>query len=75
MVEEMNKLDREDLAGRKNWVDLIIEYCEKTYPSGYFGGADDLAVKWMPVGTLFKIAEYDGSESIEYKEREDWIEA
>lgn len=75
MVEEMNKLDAEDNAGRNNWVSLIVEYCSKTYPSGYFGGADDLVVTWIPEGTLFKINEYDGSESIEYKENDYWIVA
>jgi len=72
MVEEMNKLDHDDLSGRNSWVDNIVEYCKKTYPSAYCGGADDLRIEWMPEGTLFKINEYDGSESIEYKENDTW---
>jgi hypothetical protein len=35
----------------------------------------DLEVEWMPVGTEFKINEYDGAESIEYKENNNWIVA
>ena len=35
----------------------------------------DLEVQWIPEGTLFKIVEYDGAESIEYKEDDDWIVA
>jgi hypothetical protein len=35
----------------------------------------DLQVKWIPEGTLFKVNEYDGSESIELKENEYWMVA
>lgn len=31
----------------------------------YTGGAHSLRIEWLPVGTAFKIDEYDGSESIE----------
>jgi len=30
----------------------------------YCGGAKDLIIHWLPVGTRFKIDEYDGSESV-----------
>ncbi len=30
----------------------------------YTGGADDLEVEWLPVGTAFEVDEYDGSESL-----------
>ena len=30
----------------------------------FVGGASDLEIKWLPVGTNFGINEYDGSESI-----------
>lgn len=37
----------------------------------YDGGADDLVIRWIPVGTQFRIEEYDGAESLwvdhEYK--------
>jgi hypothetical protein len=55
--------------------DEIIEYCERQYPDGYFGGVRDLEVEWVPVGTQFKIEEYDGNESILYKENTGWITA
>lgn len=35
-------------------------------------GAHKLAVKWLPEGTLFRIDEYDGSESIKERNGEDW---
>ena len=30
----------------------------------YTGGAKDLEIEWLPVGTRFYVHEYDGSESI-----------
>ena len=52
--------------------ETIVMYCEAKYPEGYFGGADDLEVRWLPVGTCFRIHEYDGSESLEIKEDMHW---
>jgi hypothetical protein len=71
MVEEMNKCETPEQA--EAWVQNIMSYCYKKYEGGYFGGADDLQVMWLPEGTHFKINEYDGSESIELKEKDDWI--
>lgn len=31
----------------------------------YLGGSSDLIVEWVPVGTKFRISEYDGSETLE----------
>lgn len=28
-------------------------------------GSNDLEIEWLPVGTIFRITEYDGSESVE----------
>jgi hypothetical protein len=51
----------------------IVARCEELYGAvGYFGGADGLQVQWMPVGTKFVVNEYDGSESIRYKEDSFW---
>ena len=44
--------------------DAIKKRGEEILPEGYFGGACDLEIKWLPVGTKFRIEEYDGSESI-----------
>ena len=41
----------------------------------YCGGAEDLEIVWIPVGAKFQIDEYDGSESIVYKENEKWMTA
>ena len=41
----------------------------------YCGGAADLEIVWLPAGAEFQIDEYDGSESIVYKENEKWMTA
>jgi hypothetical protein len=57
---------------KEKWEELKV-YVELKYPSIYTGGMDTLQVEWIPKGTLFKINEYDGSESIELKENDNWI--
>ncbi len=58
-------------------VQLVESYCERKYGKNevYCGGVDDLQIEWIPEGTQFKINEYDGSESIEYKENDYWVTA
>jgi len=34
------------------------------YEEGYWGGAENLKLKWVEEGTKFKLEEYDGNESI-----------
>lgn len=34
------------------------------YPDMYTGGGHDLSIEWVPVGCLFLIEEYDGSETV-----------
>ena len=41
----------------------------------YTGGAEDLAIRWVPVGTQFRIHEYDGSESVVLISEEEWYTA
>jgi hypothetical protein len=53
----------------------LATYVSLKYPDIYTGGMKDLEVEWMPIGTEFKINEYDGAESIEYKESDNWIVA
>ena len=55
--------------------DELQTYVELKYPEIYKGGMMDLEVQWIPEGTLFKVVEYDGAESIEYKEDNEWIVA
>lgn len=39
---------------------------------GYTGGADQVRLEWLPVGTEFVIDEYDGRESLMTKDDYDW---
>lgn len=55
--------------------ETIQLYCDAKYPDHYFDGADDLEVKWLAVGTEFKVNEYDGFETLEIKDLETWIVA
>ncbi len=52
---------------RKDFL-LIEKICETKYDSPYTGGMDQLTIGWLPVGTRFRIHEYDGFESIETEE-------
>jgi hypothetical protein len=64
-----------DQYNRKEKIDRICAHCVLKYPDMHLGGASDLTVEWIPQGTLFRITEYDGSESVELKEATDWIRA
>jgi hypothetical protein len=59
----------------KEQFDELVTYVTLKYPDIYTGGMKDLKVEWIPEGTLFKVNEYDGSESIEYKEDDHWLVA
>jgi hypothetical protein len=56
------------------WAEMET-YVTLKYPGIYKGGMKDLAIAWIPQGTWFKVNEYDGSESIELKEDDNWIVA
>jgi hypothetical protein len=53
--------------------DWILKNTEIDGESVYCGGAEDLDIQWVPVGTRFLIREYDGSESIVLEEELDLI--
>ena len=55
--------------------DKILSYVTLKYPNEYFRGLDNLTIQWIPLGTEFRIDEYDGLETIKFKERERWITA
>ena len=41
----------------------------------YTGGARDLEIEWIPIGTAFIIQEYDGSEDIYIRDEIEWMVA
>lgn len=59
----------------KKW-DELETYAKEKYPDAYLGGIDGLTVEWLPVGTIFKIREYDGAESLEiFDNGKGWLTA
>lgn len=51
----------------------IAQFAEKKYGEEFYaGGADDLRIVWLTEGTLFRINEYDGSESLETSQTVNW---
>ena len=54
--------------------DELETFMTLKYPDVYLGGMKDLEVIWVRVGRMFRIAEYDGNESIEYKDEDElWM--
>ena len=51
------------------------EYVKNTYPGINTGGVEDLYIEWVDEGEEFTINEYDGSESIQFKNKIQWITA
>lgn len=44
--------------------DWLVEHFGEEFKDIYCGGVSNLNIKWVPVGTQFRIDEYDGSESV-----------
>jgi hypothetical protein len=53
----------------------LLKVAEERYPDGYLGGLDDVQVTWLPVGTKFRVNEYDGAESLELESDVEWAVA
>ena len=68
MDARFNQLFLDDAA------DEAADLCDEL-DLGYAGGARDVEIVWVPVGTEFRITEYDGSESLEYKDNIAWRKA
>lgn len=87
LVLEKEKL--EDELGKINWslrdksetkkkINLSIKNIEDVstglYGKDFYsGGASGLYVEWIEEGYSFKIEEYDGNESILFRDSEDWL--
>lgn len=58
-------------------VSEVETYVNKKYPDEhpYFGGVEELVVKWVPQGERFRIEEYDGSEKLRLESQEKWLSA
>ena len=63
--EQAMAMDRDLVdAFLEGGVNAVVKVAAEKYPENYTGGADDLKVVWLPVGTKFRINEYDGSETL-----------
>lgn len=51
------------------------EYAKERWPDEYLGGLGRITVEWLKEGTLFRVEEYDGYESVHTNETYDWIVA
>ncbi len=68
IVADAAELSMDDLS-------KIQTYCALKYPDAYMGGVADLAVEWVPEGELFRVEEYDGSESVLLARKANWLTA
>lgn len=50
----------------------IVEIAREIYPDAYVGGIEGLEVQWVPIGTRFRIEEYDGAESLRREDKYEW---
>jgi hypothetical protein len=61
--------------GDPDWPEKAQAIVLVKYAEVYTGGLKDLEVLWVPVGTQFRVLEYDGHESIEISSEITWITA
>ena len=57
--------------------DTICNYVSRMFPRSYMYMAprQALYIEWVPVGSMFKIREYDGSEAVEILDASEWFTA
>ena len=60
------------LEGNK---EKILAYVALRWSDANILGVDDLEVEWIPKGVDFIINEYDGAETLVFKDRMKWITA
>ena len=60
------------LEGNK---EKILAYVALRWSDANILGVDDLEVEWIPEGVDFIINEYDGAETLVFKDRMKWITA
>lgn len=65
------------MAERKAPQQEVDNYLWRIHPDDniYTGGWHNIRVVELPAGTLFRVSEYDGDESIETRDGTDWIVA
>jgi hypothetical protein len=58
-----------------DWLEQAKAITQIKYPEAYTGGLADLEIRWLPVGTQFRVLEYDGFEQVEIESEIAWITA
>jgi len=53
----------------------IEAYCQTHWPNVYVGDVEDLRISWIKEFRVFLIEEYDGNESIRFREDIEWLVA
>jgi len=61
--------------GAPDWREQAEAIALVKYAEVYTGGLRELQVKWLPVGTQFRVLEYDGFESLDINGEIEWITA
>lgn len=76
-IVDMVERKQNNIITEDQFLTEVDAYCVATYGehSVYTGGATDIIIEWVPEGTLFKINEYDGYETIQFKESDQWVTA
>jgi hypothetical protein len=64
-----------DMVLEKTSAETIELYCQEVYGVHYYNGASDLEVAWVPAGTEFIVEDFDGNESIRFKDKVTWVTA
>jgi len=64
-----------DMVLEKTSAETIELYCKTVYGDHYYAGSCDLEVAWVPTGTEFVIDDFDGNETITFKDKVTWVTA
>lgn len=70
-IMEWETIDVSATAITPEFNDLVNKY----YPNTYMGGAKTLCIRFIPVGTVFRITQYDGAEKFETLNLDDYFTA
>lgn len=72
---EVGPADDGDLKARQTKLGRVNRVLRDIYGDGPFNllGWNDIDIEWIPVGTLFRVDEYDGAEGIEEFDPCCWI--
>lgn len=80
LEDELGKLNwsLRDKSETKKKINLSIknieDFSDRLYGKEFYsGGAVGLYIEWIEAGSQFKIEEFDGMESLQYRDADDWI--